>query len=243
MNTQTPVAEETLDSLFKVGAHYGVAKARRHPTAQQYLFGQKDKIDLFDLAKTQEALEVAQDFVRSLAAERKQVVFVGGKAESHKVVRTEAERVGAAYSVGRWIGGTITNFSEIKKRVARMVDLMNKRDTGDLTKYTKFERLQIDREIEKLQSMYAGLVPLKEKLPAALFVIDPRREAIAVREARLNNIPVIAVANSDCNFDDVDYVIPANDAALRSIAYFVRAIADAYAEGATTKPSAAAVQQ
>ena len=231
MNTETQTQTDTLDALLAAGAHYGVMKARRHPSSQSFIFGQKDKIDLFDLGKTNEALEAAKEYVRTLGRERKSFIMIGGKPESQKVVREAAVRVGAAYCIGRWIGGSITNFAEIKKRVAHMQDLIAKRDGGNLTKYTKFERLQIDREIERLETMYAGLTPLKEKLPQALFVVDPKREAIAVREARLNKIPVIALANSDCDMSLIDYPIPGNDAALKSITYVVNQIADAYAEG------------
>ena len=231
MNTVTDTNTDTLDTMFTAGAHYGVAKSRRHPSAAAYLFGQKDTIDVFDLEKTNEQLEAAKTFARTLGKERKHLLFVGGKPESHKVVRDAATRIGAPYCIGRWIGGTITNFAEIKKRVQHMQDLIAKRDGGNLTKYTKFERLQIDREIERLESMYAGLTVLHDKLPHALFVVDPKREAIAVREARRNNIPVIALANSDCDMAFVEYPIPANDAAKKSITYMVEQIAAAYEEG------------
>lgn len=226
---------ETTEALFSAGTHYGVAKARRHPSVQSALFGQKNKVDLFDLAYTEAKLADATDFVRELGHERKLMLFLGGKAESHKVIREASSRVGAAYVIGRWIGGTITNFSEIRKRVLRMVDLTAQREAGALNKYTKFERLQIDREIEKLESMFGGLISLGENLPQALFVVDPKREAIAVREARAHGIKVIALANSDCNFKDVDFVIPGNDAALKSISYVVNRIADAYKEGRDAK--------
>jgi len=239
MNTATQEHTDTLDALFAAGAHYGMSKARRHPSAREFIFGQKDKVDVVDLEKTTEMLENAKDFVRTLGRERKVLLFVGGKPESHKVVREEAQRVGAAYSIGRWIGGTLTNFAEIKKRVACMQDLIAKRESGALSKYTKFERLQIDREIERLEQMYAGLTTLNDRLPQALFVIDPRREAIAVREAKRNNIAVVALANTDCDIADVDYPIPANDAARKSIAYIVREIAAAYEAGTNEKPAPA----
>jgi small subunit ribosomal protein S2 len=166
-----------------------------------------------------------------LGSERKILLFVGGKPESHKAIREAAARARAPYVVGRWIGGMLTNFSEIKKRVAHMQDLTTRREAGTLSKYTKFERLQIDREIDKLESMFGGLLPLGDKLPHAMFVVDPKREAIAIREAKRNNIPVIALANSDCNMHIIDYPIPANDAAIKSIAWFVSEIATAYKEG------------
>ncbi|MBP9759830.1 MAG: 30S ribosomal protein S2 [Candidatus Pacebacteria bacterium] len=226
---------DALDALFKAGAHYGVAKARRHPSTQKALFGQKQKMDLFDLALTYEKLEEAKEFVRILGRERKTLLFVGGKPESQKIVREVSNRIGAPYCIGRWIGGTITNYAEIKKRVAHMVDLTTRREAGTLTKYTKFERLQIDREIEKLEGMYAGLTSLGDKLPAALFVVDPKREMIAVREAKSHDIPVIALANSDCDLTMIDCPIPANDATAKSIRYIVEEIASAYKEGLEEK--------
>lgn len=231
MNTATASQTETLEALYSAGVHYGLAKSRRHPSTREYIFGTKERVDIFDLSKTQVLLEEACEFARTLGRERKQLLFVGGKPESEKVVKEATDRAGAPYCIGRWIGGTITNFAEIKKRIARMQDLEKKRESGDLSKYTKFERLQIDREIEKLEGMYAGLVGLNEKLPHALFVVDPKREHTAVAEAKRHKIPVIALANTDCDLDEVDYPIPANDAAKKSITAIVDAVADAYREG------------
>jgi len=237
MSTDTQQHTDTLDALFTAGAHYGVLKARRHPSEKTFVFCQKDKVDVLDLEQTTALLEGAKNFVRTLGRERKHIIFVGGKPESQKVIREEAQRVGAAYCVGRWIGGTLTNYAEIKKRVARMQDLIAMRESGALAKYTKFERLQIDREIERLEQMYAGLTILKDRLPHAVFIVDPKREAIAVREAERNNIPVVALANTDCNMSELAYPIPANDSARKSIAFVVREIAAAYEEGLRDKPA------
>ncbi len=236
MNSTTTPTNETLDALFEAGAHYGVTRSRRHPSSNKHLYTNKDRVDVFDLQMTYEMLERAKDFARTLGRERKMILFVGGKPESHVIIKQEALRTGAAYSIGRWIGGTITNFSEIKRRVARMQDLIAKRESGALSKYTKFERLQIDREIEKLEGMYAGLVDLGDKLPHALFVVDSKREIMAVKEAHRFKIPVLALANSDCDLTDVDYPIPANDSARKSIALIVHEIADAYLAGQNEKP-------
>ena len=236
MNSTTNTTTETLDALFTAGAHYGLSRSRRHPSSTKFLYTNKDRMDVFDLNATHVFLEQAKDFARSLGRERKMLLFVGGKPESHAVIKQESLRCGAAYSVGRWIGGTITNFPEIKRRVARMQDLIAKRESGALVKYTKFERLQIDREIERLEGMYAGLVDLGEKLPHAIFVVDPKREHTAIKEAHRFNIPVIALANSDCNISDVTYPIPANDSARKSIAFVVHEIADAYLAGQSEMP-------
>jgi len=229
---------DIVDRMFSVGAHFGVTKARRHPTAIPQLFGMKQNIDIFDLEKTAVQLEEVKAVVRQLGQERKVLLFVGGKAESQRFVKNAALRASAPYSIGRWIGGTITNFSEIRKRIARMESLIKDRETGALSKYTKLERLRIDREIEKLEKMYAGLTALGDRLPDALFVVDPRHEAIAVREAKQKNIQIIALANSDCNLTNIDHAISANDAAPKSIEFFVEEVASAYLEGKQQAPAA-----
>ncbi len=229
--TATATEKKKIDGMFDAGAHYGLPKARRHPSTQKHIFGTKHKNDIIDLEQTEQLLERAKQYVRDLGRERKVLMFVGGKPESHRIIETTATNLEAPYCVGRWIGGTVTNFDEIKKRVARLQKLMSDKESGALSKYTKFERLQIDREIEKLHGMYAGLLPLQEKLPHALFVIDPRHEAIAVEEARTKNIPVVALASTDCDLTKIQYAIPANDAAAKSIAFFVEEIAAAYEEG------------
>jgi len=239
MNTATE-PQDAINRMFTAGAHYGLTKARRHPSTRDAIFGTKFRSDIIDLEKTQSYLRAAKEFVRMLGRERKVLMFVGGKPESHHSILNAAQELEIPYCVGRWIGGTLTNFSEIKKRVNLLQKLRADKESGALAKYTKFERLQIDREVEKLQSMYAGLVALKEKLPHALFVIDPRREAIAVEEAAAKRIPVIAVANTDCDLAAVAYPIPANDAAPKSIALFVDEIAAAYKEGLAEAPQAPA---
>jgi small subunit ribosomal protein S2 len=132
---------------------------------------------------------------------------------------------------GRWIGGTLTNFPEIKKRIARLEELTDKRERNEFSKYTKFERLQIDREIAKLEQMYGGLLPIKDNLPQAMFVVDPRKEIGAVKEAQQLSMPVIALASTDCDISLIDYPIPGNDSAKKSITFFVNEIARAYEEG------------
>ena len=235
-NTQ----ENDLKRLFEAGAHIALPKARRHPTVKKSIFGTKQQTDIFDLTKTNEQLEKAKAFAKQLGEERKALIFVGGKPETHKIVRDAAIAIGAPYCVGRWIGGSLTNSSEIRKRVARLQKLVADRDAGALSKYTKFERLQIDREIDKLTTMYEGLIPLNDKLPHALFVVDPRHELIAVREANAKNIPVIALGNSDCDISMIQYPITANDAAAKSVALVTREIADAYNEGRQSAPRVSA---
>jgi len=240
MNTTTETSDKPINRMFAAGAHYGVAKARRHPSTKAGVFASKNKNDIVDLEYTEKQLDAAKEVAKALGQERKLLMFVGGKPESHKIVRDAAEALDAPYCVGRWIGGTLTNNTEIKKRVHLLKKLVSDRDSGALGKYTKFERLQIDRQIEKLQTMYEGLLPLEDKLPHALFVIDPRREAIAVEEAHRKHIPVIALANTDCDVSTIAYPILGNDSAVKSIKYFVDEIAEAYKEGLALPPAAPA---
>ncbi len=222
--------DPTIDALFGVGAHFGYRRSKRHPSATKFIFGTKGGTEIFDLEKTKDALEKAEAFVRSLAAGGKQLLFVGGKSESTGAVTAGAEKTGQPYVSGRWVGGTLTNFPQIRGRIDKMLDLTAKREKGELNKYTKKERLLIDREIARLEMLFSGLVSLKA-LPAALFIVDPRKEDIAVTEAEQEGIPIVALASSDCDLARIDYPIPGNDASRASIAYFVERIAAAYEAG------------
>ncbi len=224
------VATIDIQTLFEAGAHYGYVRARRHPTAVAYLFGTKDRTDIFDLEETGRRLEVANAFAESVAASGKHLLFVGGKHEALGIVKNAANRVGAPYVAGRWIGGTLTNFKNIRKRIDLLEKLMGERERGELEKYTKRERLMIDREIDELLGRFGGLVKMTD-LPAALFIVDSRHENTAMLEANQLKIPVIGLSSSDCNFSLVQYPIPANDTSVRSISLITNVIADAYAQG------------
>ena len=216
--------------LFEVGAHFGYSRARRHPTASPFLFGTKDRSDIFDLEETSRRIENARTFASSLAQTGRTILFVGGKNEVISIVKDAAERIGAPYVAGRWIGGTLTNFKNIHKRVERLEKLTGERERGELDKYTKKERLMIDREIERLENRFGGLLSLND-LPAALFVVDTRHENHAVREANQLGIPVIGLSSSDCDFSMIQHPIPANDTSVRSVRLISTMVADAYAEG------------
>jgi len=222
-----------IETLFGAGTHFGYVRARRHPTAAAFIFTTKDRTDIFDLEKTEKRLDAARTFVSSLAANGKQVLFVGGKHEALGIVKDVADRVGAPYVAGRWIGGTLTNFKNIRKRIERLLKLTSERESGELDKYTKRERLLIDREIQELLGRFGGLVKMTE-LPAALFIVDTRHENTAVQEANQLGIPVIGLASSDCDFSLVQYPIPGNDTSVRSITLVSDTIAEAYAEGKRT---------
>lgn len=218
-----------IDKLFSIGAHFGMVPSRRHPSTKGYLFGAKGGIELFDLEQTAALLSEALDAVRALAAERKTILFVGGQAPAREAIERVASRLNAPYCNGRWIGGTLTNFSEIKKRLARLEETTEAAQKGELAKFTKRERSLIDLEMSNLTVMFGGLRGLA-KLPDALFVVDPRAESGAVAEARQLNIPIIALMNSDCDRTQVTHPIPGNDASRETIQYVLDEVSKAYAD-------------
>lgn len=224
------VPQTDITELFDVGAHFGFTRGRRHPTATPYLFGNKEGTDIFDLEKTAQCIEVARAYVASLAQAGKQLLIVGGKNEVIPIAKSNADRIGMPYVAGRWIGGTLTNFKIVRKRIDLLEKLMSERDAGELAKYTKKERLLIDRQIEELLGRFGGLISMKD-LPAAMLVIDTRHESTAVREANQLHIPVIGLAGSDCDFALIQYAIPCNDTSMRSVRFVVESVADAYAAG------------
>ena len=230
MAIETKKTNGQLDGLFTAGAHFGVIRSRRHPSAKPFLFGTKNKIEIFDLEKTFEALETAKAFIRSVAATGGAVMFVGGKNEAQQAILNGGTRVNMPLVAGRWLGGTLTNFPEIRKRITKLEDLTSQKEKGELSKYTKKERLMIDREIDRLTKSFSGLLPMKS-IPKVLFVVDPKREQIAVAEAHNLHIPVVSLASSDCNMREVEYAIPGNDASIASIKYFVNEIVASILEG------------
>ena len=223
----TKNSDKIIEEMFKAGAHFGYSRSRRHPTASPYIFGVKNRVEIFDLVKTADLLKNALDFVSGLAKEDRQILFVGGKNEARDLIKNAAISIDMPYVAGRWIGGTFTNFPEIKKRISKLEELTKQREKGELSKYTKKERLIIDRNIANLERFFSGLLLMKE-MPKAIFVIDPKNEAIAVTEAKKMGIPVIALAGSDCDIKDVDYPIAANDSSISSISFFVGEIVSAY---------------
>lgn len=228
-----------IQTLFQAGAHFGYQRARRHPSAAPFIFSTKDRTDIFDLEETGRRMQAAKDCVASIVASGKQVLFVSGKHEGIALVKSAAESVGAPYVAGRWIGGTLTNFKNIRKRIERLQKLMSERESGELEKYTKKERLLIDREIDELIARFGGLVSMTD-LPGGLFVVDSRHEDTAVKEAKQLGIPVVGLSNTDCDFALIKFPIPANDTSVQSIRLVVGEIAEAYQEGkkGAAKPNA-----
>ncbi len=217
-----------IEKMFEVGAHYAFTKTKRHPSTKSFIFGSKNGTELFDLEKTGQSLEDAKNFIKeTLATANKQVLFVGSKSEVKDVLKETADRLEMPSVTNRWVGGTLTNFDEIKKRADKYQRLIDEREKGDLSKYTKKERGKIDKEILKLERKFSGIVSMKT-LPAILFVVDSKYENIAVEEAKQKNIPVVALVNSDCDIKKIDYPILANDSVCESVKFFVDEIASVF---------------
>lgn len=225
-----------VEGLFNAGAHFGFIKSRRHPSTKPFIFGTKNKIEIFDLEKTSDSLSKALAFVEDLSSKNGKILFISSKNEAKQAITTISEGIGMPYVAGRFIGGTLTNFPEIKKRVDKLETLTTQREKGELAKYTKKERLLIDREIAKLKEFFPGLSVMKS-LPQAIFVIDAKKESIAVKEAQKMGIAIVALCGTDNNLNEVEFPIPGNDASKTSIEFFLKKVADAYKAGQLKKPT------
>lgn len=224
--------ESLVKDLFKIGAHFGYSRARRHPSVSEFIFGFKNKTAVIDLEKSLESLEKAKGFVAKLASEGKLVLFVGTKSEAKGVIKNYASFIAQPYVTERWIGGTFTNFKQIHARITKMKDYRAKDKAGELSVYTKRERTMIGIEREKMEKYFGGFEDM-DKVPAAMVVVDSDYEKIAVLEARQSNVPVIALSSSDCDIRGLEYPIIANDSSKASIEFFIAALEEAYKEGKT----------
>ncbi len=232
------IDENVIEEMYKNGAHFGYRHSKRHPSVSSYIYDIKGNNEIFDLEKTYKLFTDSYDFVKSSASLGKTILFVGGKHEAWEAIKQSAEFAGMPYAIGRWIGGTITNFNEIKKRIKHFTELKEKREVGEFVKkYTKKERILIDREIKDLEEKFGGIEGM-QKIPDVVYVVDPKNEEMVVREAIKSGLPIVALASSDCNLGEIDYPIPANDSARASIEYFTKKIADACVEGRKEKESA-----
>lgn len=234
MSTETQNTENQqslIERLFGAGSHFGFTKSRRHPTVAPFIFGNKQGTDIIDLEKTTELLEKAKAVVKEIGTSGRAVLFVGSKEEVAPIVKAQAEAVAMPYVVNGWVGGMLTNFAEIKKRVQRLGDLTLQGESGELErKYTKKERVVIGRELAKLTHNFAGIQAM-DRLPALLIVVDARHDAIAVKEANELNIPVVGIVSSDTNLRTVTHPIVANDSLQASVTLILRELADAYEAG------------
>lgn len=220
-----------VDRLFETGAHFAQVKSRRHPSMKPFVIGTKSKVEIFDLTKTDAQLAKAKTAMTALARDGKTVLFVGGKREVSDEVKAAAKRVGQPYVAGRWLGGTISNFVEIKKRIDRLADLTGKRESGELLKTTtKLERVFIDREITRLEDRLGGITNLAKR-PDAMIIVDTRHETHATKEARSASIPVIGVMSSDCDLKDAAFPIVVNDASRATVKLVLDELAAAFEAG------------
>ncbi len=225
------MASVSVDRLFEAGAHYAKRKSHRHPSMKPYVVGSKARVEIFDLAITSGQLEKAKDALTALGSAGKTVLIVGGKREISDIVKQIAQGIRQPYVAGRWLGGTVSNFVEIKKRIDRLADLLGKRDSGELAKrYTKLEQLFIDREIERLSTRLDGITELSKK-PDAFVIVDTKHEAHATREAKNAGIPVIALISSDCDVKDATYPVVMNDSSREAVKLVLTELAEAFEKG------------
>lgn len=219
-----------LEDLLKSGVHFGHLTRRWDPKMKPYIFMERNGIHIIDLQKTLKNLEQAYNAVKEIVATGDPILFVGTKKQAKDILKAEAMRCEMPYIVERWLGGTLTNFSTIKKSVRHLENLEKMVLDGTVEKLTKKERLHIEREIEKMKKVFAGIQDLK-KIPGALFVVDIKKEEIAVREAKKLRVPIVAIVDTNCDPTQIDYPIPGNDDSTKSISVITRIIADAILEG------------
>ena len=220
----------SMKQLLEAGVHFGHQTRRWNPKMARYIFTERNGIYIIDLQKTVKKLEEAYMFVRDVAANGDNVLFVGTKKQAGESIKEEAERAGAHYVNARWLGGMMTNFKTIRRRIQRLEQLRKMQEDGTFDRLPKKEVGKLELEIEKLEK-YLGGIKTMDKLPGALFIVDPRKERIAVAEAKKLGIPVVAIVDTNCDPDEIDYVIPGNDDAIRAVKLIAGTMADAIIEG------------
>ncbi len=220
----------TLEALLSSGAHFGHLTRRWDPKMKPYIFMERNGIHIIDLRQTQQLLEESCDAMAKLAADGKRILFVGTKKQARDVIRQQAERAGVYYVTERWLGGMLTNFTTIRKSVRRLQHIEKMESDNTIESLTKKEGLRLKRERDKLEKILSGVRDMN-KLPGAVFVVDIKKEHIAIKEAERLGIPIIAMVDTNCDPDPIDYVIPSNDDAAKAIEVIIKALTDAYVEG------------
>ena len=236
------MAVVSMKQLLEAGVHFGHQTRRWNPKLAPYIFTERNGIYIIDLQKTVVKLEEAYNFVKEISMEGKSVLFVGTKKQAMESVKDEATRAGAYYVNARWLGGMLTNFTTIRRRIARLKQLRTMEEDGTFDLLPKKEVIKLNLEIEKLEKFLGGIKEMTE-MPGALFIVDPRKEKIAVAEAKKLGIPIVAIVDTNCDPDDVDYVIPGNDDAIRAVKLISGAIANAIIEGKEGQMGAAAQEE
>jgi small subunit ribosomal protein S2 len=231
----------SMKSLLEAGSHFGHQTNRWNPKMKPYIFTARNGIHILDLQKTIVGLTSAYRFVVETVASGQKILFVGTKKQAQEAIAEEAARGSQCYITQRWLGGTLTNFVTIRKRLRYLADLEAQRDRGDFAKLTKAEGLKLEQEIAKLNRVFSGM-KMMDRPPGALFIVDPHKESLAVQEARKVGVPIVAMVDTNCDPDQIDYVIPTNDDAIRSIRLITAKIADAAVEGLNRRESSQADQ-
>jgi len=220
----------SMKELLEAGVHFGHQTRRWNPKMKPYIFGSRNGIHIIDLQKTVSLFSKAYEFIVRTVADGYPVLFVGTKKQAHDAIVEESERCGMFYVVNRWLGGTLTNFQTIKHGVARLKEIESMKSDGSINRYTKKEIIKMEKELLKLEKNIGGIKNMDE-LPGAVFIVDPKKEAIAVNEVKKLGIPLVAIADTNCDPDDIDYIVPGNDDAIRAIRLITSKIADACTEG------------
>ena len=236
------MAVVSMKQLLEAGVHFGHQTRRWNPKMAKYIFTERNGIYIIDLQKTVRKLEESYNFIRDISVEGKSVLFVGTKKQAQSSVKEEAERAGAYFVNARWLGGMLTNFRTMRGRVERLYQLKKMAEDGTFDLLPKKEASKLSLEIEKLEKYLGGIADMKA-LPGALFIVDPRKERIAVSEAKKLGIPIVAIVDTNCDPDEVDFVIPGNDDAIRAVKLIAGAMADAIIEGREGQMGAAAVEE
>jgi len=224
------MSELQLKSLLEAGAHFGHQTHKWNPKMKKYVYGERNGIYIIDLSKTIPLAKKAYDFMKRTAAEGKPVLFVGTKRQAQEVVKNSAEKCGAYFVTQRWLGGMLTNYKTITLSVDKLRKVEKMKETGDFELLTKKERIKVDKDIVKLEKNLGGIKDMR-KVPGAIFVIDPTAERIAIKEANTLGIPVIAITDTNCDPSGIDYVVPGNDDAIKSVTLFTEYFAQSVAEG------------
>ena len=224
------MAVVSMKQLLEAGVHFGHQTRRWNPKMAPYIFTERNGIYIIDLQKTVRKLEEAYMFVRDAAANGEEILFVGTKKQAQESVRDEAVRCGMPYVNARWLGGMLTNFGTIQKRIKRLAQLKAMEADGTFELLPKKEVIKLNLEVEKLEKFMGGITEMRRQ-PAAMFIVDPRKERIAVAEAKKLNIPIVAIVDTNCDPDEIDYIIPGNDDAIRAVKLISGAMADAVSEG------------
>lgn len=216
----------TKEALAKHGLQYGYSRTRRHPSVKPFIESNHNGVDFINLDTTVEQLNTAISFLKSVQGAGKTILFVGVKPEIRQIIKEVALSLNAPYIAERFIGGTLTNFPQMKKRIEKLHDLLKKKETGELAVYTKKEQLLIQREIDRLDRDFGGISTLTNT-PAAIVIVDPRHEDMCIKEAKTLHIPVVALANTDCTLDSIEYPVVGNDGSVGSVRFFLETIKDA----------------